>query len=45
MTPFYQLNTSFWKYWMACPIGYGFDGSRLAGDAGAAFSDQLTHSE
>ncbi|MBI5341183.1 MAG: phytanoyl-CoA dioxygenase family protein [Mycolicibacterium rufum] len=26
-------------------IGYGFDGSRLAGDAGAAFTDQLTHSE
>lgn len=26
-------------------VGYGFDGSRLAGDAGSAFADQLTHSE
>jgi ectoine hydroxylase-related dioxygenase (phytanoyl-CoA dioxygenase family) len=26
-------------------IGYGFDGSKLTGDAGSAYADQLTHSE
>jgi hypothetical protein len=26
-------------------VGYGFDGSRLTGDANAAFEDSLTHSE